>query len=149
MHRLSQADYIIALDNDGEIDERGTFARLNNTDGYTSSLALTDRAPKALPKVTDNRLANLIGVTPPTNAPGAQQEKTDIHAGDLTIYRYYIETFGWVNWAIFTSICIVYGFGTAFPSKSSRRHTCAKFSTDLGNRRMDQMVGGVQHGPPE
>ena len=131
VHRLSQADYIIALGNDGEIDEKGTFAVLNSTDGYTSRLDLIDRAVKNAPKHTDKRLSNLIGGTLSTHAPEAQQEQTDIHAGDLTIYRYYIETFGWGNWAIFTSICIIYGFGTAFPSMSSRQHTCRKLHTDL------------------
>ena len=118
MHRLSEADYIIALDNEGEIDERGTFDRLKDTDGYTSTLALTHRTPRVPPK-DDNKLANLIGGTLPPSASEARQDIKQNHAGDLTIYKYYIETFGWVNWAIFTSICIMYGFGTAFPSKIS------------------------------
>lgn len=119
VHRLAEADYIIALDNDGEIDERGTFDRLRDTDGYTSSLALNHRAPKIPPRDKDNRLANLIGGTLPPSTSEAQQETKKNHAGDLTIYRYYIETFGWINWAVFTSICIMYGFGTAFPSRTS------------------------------
>ena len=116
VHRLSEADYIIALDNEGEIDERGTFDRLKDTDGYTSTLHLTHRAPKVPLKDNDSRLVNLIGGTLPPSTSEARQDTKTSHAGDLTIYRYYIETFGWVNWAIFTSICILYGFGTAFPS---------------------------------
>jgi hypothetical protein len=44
-------------------------------------------------------------------------------AGDLTIYKYYIQTFGWTRWTIFCFFCALYGFGTAFPSNS--------FSTSL------------------
>ena len=116
MHRLSEADYIIALDNDGGIDEMGTFDRLNDTDGYTNSLALTHRKPNPPPKNTDNKLAILIGGMLPPSTSEARQGTKENHTGDLTIYRYYIDTFGWVNWTIFTSICIMYGFGTAFPS---------------------------------
>ena len=120
MHRLSEADYIIALDNEGGIDERGTFDRLKDTDGYTSSLVLTHRTPRIPLKDNDNKLANLIGGTLPPSTSEAHQDMTENRAGDLTIYKYYIETFGWANWAIFTSICIIYGFGTAFPSMISQ-----------------------------
>jgi ATP-binding cassette subfamily C (CFTR/MRP) protein 1 len=39
-------------------------------------------------------------------------------AGDFTIYGYYIGTFGWLRWLVFCFFCALYGFGTAFPSKS-------------------------------
>ena len=117
MHRLSEADYIIALDTNGEIEEKGTFDRLKSTDGYTNSLAVTRRKPKDSPKDRDNRLAYLLEGMLPPSATEAEEDTDQNHAGDLTVYRYYIETFGWVKWTIFMFLCAIYGFAVAFPSK--------------------------------
>lgn len=118
VHRLSEADYIIALDNSGEIDEKGTFDCLINTDGYTSSLGLKRRIPQISTK--ENKLVNFLQGALPASASKEASDTGKAPAGDMTVYKYYIETFGWGNWAIFTSACVVYGFGTAFPSTISQ-----------------------------
>ena len=117
VHRLSEADYIIALDNNGEIDEKGTFDRLKSTDGYTNSLAVTRRKSTDAPKDRDNRLAYLLEGMLPPSATEAEEDTKQNHAGDFTIYKYYIQTFGWVNWFLFMFFCAIYGFSVAFPSK--------------------------------
>ncbi|OCL12604.1 P-loop containing nucleoside triphosphate hydrolase protein [Glonium stellatum] len=112
VHRLSQADYIIALDQDGTITEQGTFDELYHLDGYVNSLSLTGRSiyRQDNERALKGFKASLVSL----KAPNSIEDETA--AGDLTIYQYYIQTFGWKRWMIFTFFCSLYGFGTAFPN---------------------------------
>lgn len=61
--------------------------------------------------------------------PTAEERNRDVidetvNAGDLQVYKYYIETFGWYNWCLFMLFCSMYGFGVAFPSKLSFYISC-------------------------
>ncbi|KAL2059240.1 hypothetical protein ABVK25_000532 [Lepraria finkii] len=104
VHRLSDAEYITALNGDGEIDEIGTFDRLIGNHGYISSLNLAYRKPQAATNV--NRLTNLLQGMPQLRTPVDMSETEKNTSGDLTIYKNYIDTFGWGNWTVFTSICL-------------------------------------------
>ncbi|KAF2181846.1 hypothetical protein K469DRAFT_740732 [Zopfia rhizophila CBS 207.26] len=113
VHRLNQADHVIALGSDGTITEQGTFEELYQLDGYCSSLSYNGRSiyqqnePKSTIKGFKRSLVS--------HKEAKSVEEQDA-AGDLTIYAYYIRTFGWKRWIVFCCFCALYGFGTAFPN---------------------------------
>lgn len=113
VHRLSQADHIISLGADGTITEQGTFEELYRLDGYVGNLEYNERTVyNQDDKQTIKGFKQSLIATKEKEA--IEQENA---AGDLTIYGYYIRTFGWFRWIIFCFFCALYGFGTAFPSK--------------------------------
>ncbi|KAF2106756.1 P-loop containing nucleoside triphosphate hydrolase protein [Lophiotrema nucula] len=114
VHRLSQADHIIALGIDGTITEQGSFSELFRQDGYVGNLQYGDRKEHhqaAEPKATIKGFKQSLVAS----REAEEIEKTS-GAGDLTIYAYYIRTFGWFRWFLFCLFCALYGFGTAFPN---------------------------------
>lgn len=112
VHRMPQADHIITLGSDGTIIEQGTFDELRELNGYVGTLDHGDRN-----NFSEGDKAPIKGFK---QSLIAQKEKEEIDqqaaVGDATIYKYYIETFGWWRWAAFCFFCALYGFGTAFPS---------------------------------
>jgi ABC-type multidrug transport system fused ATPase/permease subunit len=116
VHRLPQADHIIALGSDGTISEQGTFDELCQLNGYVGTLDHSDR--NAVNEGDKDKTA-IKGFKQSLVARKEQEEIDQANAvGDATIYAYYIKTFGWWRWSIFCLFCALYGFGTAFPSKS-------------------------------
>lgn len=113
VHRLSQADHVIALNHDGNIEEQGTFDELYQLGGYVSSLSLSGRSIYRRDD-TKSTLKGFKASLVSLKSSNSLEEETA--AGDLTIYGYYIRTFGWKRWIIFTFFCSLYGFGTAFPN---------------------------------
>jgi ATP-binding cassette subfamily C (CFTR/MRP) protein 1 len=115
IHRFSQADHVIALGSDGTIIEQGTFDELRQQGGYVSNL--TRRGERNVQKHGER---HEIKGFKQSLLHSKMQEKIEEEnaAGDFTIYGYYIGTFGWLRWLVFCFFCALYGFGTAFPSKS-------------------------------
>ncbi|KAH8805474.1 putative ABC multidrug transporter [Xylogone sp. PMI_703] len=135
VHRLSAADYIIALGSNGQIMEKGSFEELNASKGYIQSLALSKRkasstrAPSAAPSKSELPNTALEG-----GAAGG-----DRRIGDFTIYKYYIQTFGWWRTLILVFFAATYGFGAIFPqvwiqwwARSNGEHPNARLGYYLG-----------------
>ncbi|KAF2814016.1 P-loop containing nucleoside triphosphate hydrolase protein [Mytilinidion resinicola] len=135
VHRLSQADHIIALDSKGTIGEQGTFEELYLHHGYVRSLcsSLSDHSIYRQEKDEKKETLKGFGAT-----QKVEKELTTVEdstaAGDLTIYKYYIHTFGWTRWVIFCFFCALYGFGTAFPNLWVK--WWAKYNTEHPNTRI-------------
>jgi ABC-type multidrug transport system fused ATPase/permease subunit len=113
VQRLSQADHIIALGLDGTITEQGTFEELYHSNGYVSNLEYNEHTVaynEGEKQTIKGFKQSLVAVK---EKEAIEQENA---AGDLTIYAYYIKTFGWTRWIIFCFFCALYGFGTAFPN---------------------------------
>lgn len=116
VHRFAQADHIISMGSDGTIVEQGTFDELRQQGGYVSNLSRHgDR--NAQKQGERHEIKGFKQSLLHSNMQEKIEEENA--AGDLTIYGYYIGTFGWMRWLVFCFFCAVYGFGTAFPSKSS------------------------------
>lgn len=115
IHRFAQADHIITLGPDGTITEQGTFDELRQQGGYVSNL--TRRGDRNTQKQGERHAIKGFKQSLVHMKVEESIEKENA-AGDLTIYSYYIGTFGWLRWLVFCFFCALYGFGTAFPSKS-------------------------------
>jgi ATP-binding cassette subfamily C (CFTR/MRP) protein 1 len=115
VHRFSHADHIITLGSDGTVTEQGTFEELRQQGGYVSNLTRHgDRSAQ------NQGERHVIKGFKQSMLHSNMKEKIEEEnaVGDLTIYGYYIGTFGWLRWVVFCFFCALYGFGTAFPSKS-------------------------------
>lgn len=114
VHRFPQADHIIALGSNGTVTEQGTYDELRQQGGYVCNLSHDGERNVA----TQGERSAIKGFKQ-SLLHSKMEEKIEEEngAGDLTIYGYYIRTFGWLKWFIFCFFCALYGFGTAFPSK--------------------------------
>lgn len=119
VRRFGQADHIIALGRDGTIAEQGTFDDLSRANGYVSVIC---EEKNSLPErhQAEKRSSSMPSLLGSGQTKSSSDDKADSHPaaslGDLSIYGYYIRTFGWTGWVVFWIFCALYGFGTAFPS---------------------------------
>ncbi|KAF2028411.1 P-loop containing nucleoside triphosphate hydrolase protein [Setomelanomma holmii] len=113
VYRFEQADHIITLGSDGTITEQGTFDELRQQGGYVSNL--TRRGDRNIQKQGERHAIKGFKQSL-VHMKTEECIVKDNAAGDLTIYSYYIGTFGWMRWLVFCFFCALYGFGTAFPN---------------------------------
>lgn len=113
VHRLPDSDHIIVLDQGGTIAQQGSFRKLSLRAGYVSNLDLQKRQEcvvqqKVQTVVEDEGQDVLSKALPEIHAP-------DAVTGDTRIYKYYIQSFGWVRWWVLIAFCSFYGFGVVYP----------------------------------
>lgn len=117
-HRLSYADNIIALTNQGTISEQGKFGDLMAASGYVASLAARHISEDSDAPQEEAAIAKAkIG-----DDTARQNAADDIHRpiGNWTTYKYYFTSAGWRNVGIWTGLMICYSMllqfpGTGFP----------------------------------
>ncbi|KAI9826794.1 MAG: hypothetical protein M1819_007265 [Sarea resinae] len=112
VHRLSFADHIIALGSDGRIVEQGNFAKLGSADGYVQSLAIRNQIAERsrVQREDQTEKGPAIPVDREVAATG------DRRVGDFTVYKYYIQTIGYMNWTVFYALMAVFTFLFSFPT---------------------------------
>ncbi len=110
-HRLSFADYIIALTAQGTISEEGRFSELMSNRGYVASVVARHKP--------ENDAVE--------EQPGHLGEEKDPSRGDLTaaeeirpladiqVYKYYFFAAGWRNTAAFFITIMLFAFLSRFP----------------------------------
>jgi ATP-binding cassette subfamily C (CFTR/MRP) protein 1 len=112
--RLSYADYIIALDANGQIAEQGTFEQLQHAGVYVEGLATKHKfettsastvtediekdTPAAQPALTTEAVEARAKVK-------AEEDDLNRPVGELSTYKYYFSSIGWSKsllWLFFT-----------------------------------------------
>jgi len=113
VRNICYADHIIALTTSGTIAQQGSYEELASSDGYVQSLE-THKSGELIDfsdEKGDLAQPRRFSVSPP-----AINDKR--RTGDLTIYKYYIDTIGWTTWMIFVFICMAFVFALIFPRTS-------------------------------
>lgn len=115
-HRLSYADHIIALDEQGSIAEQGSFDDLMAGKGYVSNLAVKhknediDQAPEepgvSKVKATDNERA-------------VAENDLNRQVGDFAVYKHYFAVTGYVYMTVFLVLVALFAFLVQFPGSSN------------------------------
>jgi ATP-binding cassette subfamily C (CFTR/MRP) protein 1 len=105
------ADHIIALDSAGTIVEQGSYEDLVAGGGYLQSLETQDWHGSL---VDLSKGDNGFHASSGTLIPVASSDDSR-RTGDLTVYKYYIDTIGWSTWLIFVVLCALFVFGLIFP----------------------------------
>lgn len=137
------------LDTEGTIAEQGHFEVLNGTGGYISRFNLSP--PDWSYESTDSP-SSTSSFDKETNSEGDVLE-SDEHleaaankqTGDLSIYKYYMNSVGWFAVLIFVVFISAFVFCISFPSKL--RHTLSRWGGKWLiislPRYLGQMVGGI------
>lgn len=114
-HRLSYADNIISLSDQGTISEQGKFTDLVATSGYVASLAARH--------VSEDEAASKEEAAP-AKAKGSddtarQNAVADLNRpiGNWATYKYYFTSAGLRNVVIWTGLMLCYSMLLQFPSK--------------------------------
>ncbi|KAJ5945585.1 ABC multidrug transporter [Penicillium verhagenii] len=124
IRHLPAADYIIALE-DGIIMEQGTFDDLSAGQGYVKRLGLKDISDREISSEKSASKSSRSGsqtqlalVTKPTdNKPALNADVIALRqVGDLTVYKHYFKSMGWVVAACSVFFAILWGLFTNYPS---------------------------------
>jgi ATP-binding cassette, subfamily C (CFTR/MRP), member 1 len=111
---LPSADYIIALGNNGDVVEQGTFEELNKSDGYVRSFSV--KHAKRQTQTTEPAGKLTLGPKPTSRLLDAMDEKKR-QLGDLTVYSYYFRAVGKTATFLVVFFSAIHGFFFSFPSK--------------------------------
>ena len=109
---MSFADYVIFLNEDGEISRQGTRESLFEAEEDVQKLesqapAVTSRPELEIPEEALHELEMLEDP-----APGDHR-----HAGDMKVYAYYANIAGWWTISLYLFACAAFVFGVTFPCK--------------------------------
>nr|WOZ30809.1 McfL [Coleophoma empetri] len=113
VRNISLADHIVILGLDGKIIDQGKYHNLVHASSYLESL---DTREKTLSEsesagTEDDTVPDLV-VTETTNQAAGIDDR---RKSDLAIYKYYINSVGWVTWWVFVLLCSGFVFGLVFP----------------------------------
>ncbi|KFY05556.1 hypothetical protein V492_08453 [Pseudogymnoascus sp. VKM F-4246] len=112
-HRLSYADNIIALSQQGTISEQGKFGDLVAANGYVASLAARHKSEdRDAPQEETTIAKTKIG-----DDTARQNAADDLNRpiGNWDTYKYYFTSAGWRNVGIWTALMICYSMLLQFP----------------------------------
>lgn len=112
VHLLPFADHIIALNDEGRIVEQGSFSTLNANLDHTQS-RLPRKPQRSMSRVSKSASNNAR----PAAVVDDPIPMIDRRTGDMTVYKYYMDTCEWWKWVILMALAVSYGFFTIFPSK--------------------------------
>ncbi|EXJ85589.1 hypothetical protein A1O1_05954 [Capronia coronata CBS 617.96] len=111
LHRLSAGDHILVLGNDGRLVEQGTYSELTSMEKLAQS---GDREPSEFVNVSvepvDAEMRGLLQTLTTKEVVGNQRR-----TGDLTVYKYYAQVVGYLNFAIFIALASLFVFALVFP----------------------------------
>ncbi|KAF6835949.1 ABC multidrug transporter [Colletotrichum plurivorum] len=110
VHFLPSADHIIVLAKDGAVVQEGSFASLQETEGYVKDLALKTKSTTELddPEVASG--------SPASTDPSPAEEDADLtrQSGDITLYKFYFKSVSAFMALFWLFLAIVYiGLGKA------------------------------------
>ncbi|KAG9248121.1 P-loop containing nucleoside triphosphate hydrolase protein [Calycina marina] len=115
---LCHSDYVVALGDDGDISQQGTFEELQKAPGYVRGLNINPPTGLSSKKVamprTDSGGAREVPATVIETELGVSNLARQ--TGDLSIYAYYFKTIGWRLSMFFLLAVVGFAFCNTFPS---------------------------------
>ncbi|KAJ5157304.1 P-loop containing nucleoside triphosphate hydrolase protein [Penicillium canariense] len=111
-HHLPYSDFVISLNENGQLIEQGSYDNLVAAHGYVSMLAskattvATTRAPDLV--LDDETLESL-------NLKDNEIDSTSRRTGEWAVYLYYFQNIGWPLLTLFLACSILFTFGLTFP----------------------------------
>lgn len=116
-HRLSYANHIIALDEDGSISEQGSFDQLMTKEGYTSRLAARHTAEDTAERKVEAELTKIVESE--DNERAVAENDLDRPVGDWSVYKYYFATTSYAYAVVFFISTALFAFLVQFPGTSN------------------------------
>lgn len=125
VRHLPSADHIIALNQDGQIVEQGTFDDLDGLDGYVNSLkvqainksadSLTLDSSNGVSEAEDNEDSTASKTRTPPPAMWSAADERSRQTGDLSVYRHYAASMKLWTVISFLVVCVALSFFYNFP----------------------------------
>ncbi|KAI1626473.1 hypothetical protein EDD37DRAFT_648899 [Exophiala viscosa] len=113
LHRLSAGDHIIVLGSDGRMLEQGPFAALHSTEKDQQADAIGSSGSEfeeVTLKPIDAEMRGLL-----QTLTGKELEGSQRRTGDMTVYKWYAQVVGYMNFAIFVALASLFVFALVFP----------------------------------
>lgn len=130
---LSSANKIIVLDNQGSIEQLGSFAELQAVNGFMKDLQLPqDSSPATIDEKGDCKESKESESTSPSASKSAKEEVSQRQTGDFSLYRFYLASIGPVLAISFILLAALYISLGTMPSVWLRIWT--EHGTNASNR---------------
>lgn len=117
-HRLSYADHIIALSEQGSIVEQGSFTDLMTNGGYISNLTV-EHKNEEIDKAQEEADSSKYKASNSERAVAENDLNRPV--GDLAVYRHYFSATGYAYTAVFLVLVAAFAFFVQFPGSSNVR----------------------------
>ncbi|CAG8903863.1 unnamed protein product [Penicillium egyptiacum] len=127
VERLKEADNLIVLSKDGRMEGQGPFGELAKKNQHIQSLACSsdceDSKVKEESKGSDSQLGKTREMKKETGemAERGTVPKISRGDGDISLYTYYINSFGWWAFGLTLVFATLYVFCIAFPREYSHQ----------------------------
>ena len=123
-HRLPFADSIIALNQNGEIAEQGSFDYLMQHGTYVASIAAKHKREDN-DNLPDEPLETTVSFRNPAESEeiARAEDETSRRVGDWSTYLYYIRACGWTGTFCFLAGMVCFGLFMKLPGVYSKSQT--------------------------
>lgn len=118
-HRLSYADNIIILNEDGRVSEQGTYQHLVQHGTYIRSLLIQQKIQSEIADAEETS-TKVGSFRTPAQTDEIARAAADINrpVGDWQTYLFYARSCGWINTICFTIGMIGFGVFMRMPGKT-------------------------------
>ena len=129
VENLKEADNLIVLSTDGRMESQGLFEELAKKNQYIQSLSCSpspeDTGVEEESKGSDSQVGEIQEVKKEIGETTQRKTVSEISRGDgdISLYTYYINSFGWWAFGLTLVFAILYVFCIAFPREYSHRWT--------------------------
>jgi hypothetical protein len=118
---LKEADNLIVLSKDGRVEAKGRFRELVNKNEYMKSLFRSiDSEDNGIQEESEESISRLEGVQEVRKEAGDTAKRDTIPntprgGGDISLYAYYIRSFGWWVFGLTLVFACLFVFCISFP----------------------------------
>ncbi|RDW58811.1 ABC transporter-3 [Coleophoma cylindrospora] len=115
-HLLLNADHIIILGNDGQIEDQGNFRELRARGGYVGNMIVQEQADAPTNDPVDSGSVSAASLTLNDYMATRTTELRENKLSDCSIYSYYLRAAGWANSCFFIINVTILAFCFNFPT---------------------------------
>jgi hypothetical protein len=133
VQHLKEADNLIVLSKDGRVEAQGRFEELVKNNEYIQRLSLISTEDNSIEE-SEESVSRLKGVQEMKQKAGETQRdivpNTPRGGRDISLYTYYIRSFGWWVFGLTVVFASLFVFCISFPREYLRvsREIVAKYS---------------------
>lgn len=118
VQHLKEADHLIVLSEDGRVEAQGNFEELVRTNEYIQSLGYSKRSEdNDIEEEIEESVLSSEGALEVRQEPRetAKKPRTPRGGGDISLYTYYIGSFGWWVFGLTLVFASLFVFCISFP----------------------------------
>lgn len=140
MKHLPQSDLVFALDHQGKVVEKGSFAELNHPRTYIHTLKVQPDDDASPEETTEAGKGDVPASTPAITDTKAKDLDDSRRTGNWSVYKYYVLALG--PWKLLLFILLTAGHVAS--SGLGGKHATQRLASDallIASRCLGQLVG--------